>query len=86
MSCNPDEILSFEELEQLWKKCAKYGLLLGGFVFKILYVHSEDAPDVSKNTKSMDDFYKQFELLSVEEKVNARLYDLFNFMVDNDFI
>lgn len=86
MSCNPVEILSFEELEQLWKKCARYGLLLGVFIFRVLYVDSEDAPDVSKNTKSMDDFYKQFEMLNIEEEVNARILDVFNFMVENDFI
>lgn len=86
MSCDPDAILSFEELEHLWNRCVKYGLLLSGFIFKILYVDSADAPEVAKNTTSMDDFYKQFEITGYEEKVNARLLDLFRYMVENNFV
>lgn len=86
MSCNPEELLSFEELKSLWKKSARYGLLLGGFVFKILYVDSQDAPEVSKNTTSMKDFYDQFDVAGTEEKIKERIVDLFNYMIDNDFV
>lgn len=86
MNCDPDEHLSFEELESLWKKSAKYGLLLGGFIFKVLYVDSDDAPEVFKNTTSIDNFYTQFDVSGYDKQVNKRLVDLFNYVLENDFL
>lgn len=86
MSCDPEEVFPYKNVELLWKKYAKYGVLVGSFVFRMLYVESKDAPVVNKGTTSMDDFYDQFKDMGNEEKVNERIRDLLTFMVDNDFI
>lgn len=86
MSCDPDELFSFEEFEAMWKKYAKCGLLLSGFIFKILLVNSEDAGNTQEDTHSIEDFHKLFDKVSNLEKLNERIIDLFNFMIENNFI
>lgn len=86
MSCNPNELFSFEDVETLWRKCARYGLFLGGFIFKILYVDKQDVPEVVKNTTCNEDFYNQFDINGIEDQIKNRVLDLFHFMVENDFV
>lgn len=86
MECDPDELLSYGDLEYLWKNNVKFGLLLGGFIFKILLIDKDNAADTQQNTNSTEDFYNQFVVTGNEEQIRQRILDVFNFMIENDFI
>lgn len=85
MSCDPQEIFPFENLEHLWKKCVKFGLFMGSFLLKVLLIDSENVANVQEITKATD-FFDQFDTTGIEEKFNHRIVDLCNFMVENQFI
>lgn len=87
MSCDTESILSFEDLLLLWKKSSVYGLYISGFMFKILYIDGDNVPEeISEEARSMDDYFKEFKVSEIEEKINIRLSDLFNFIVQNDLL
>lgn len=85
MSCDPEEILSFDQFQALWKKFIKYGVFICSLVFKILLVDSSKAAD-TQTTKSANEFYKMFEVEGMDDKIRDRIVEVFSFIVENDFI
>lgn len=86
MACDPEELFPFRDLESSWRQYGTYGLFIGAFVFRMLYVDSKECPDVTENAKSLGDFYEKFEGMGDERKVHERILDLFDFLIRNHFI
>lgn len=85
MSCDSEELFRYEDLEKMWKRGTAYGLFVASFVFKILYIDSEDVPDVEKST-NLSEFLDKFGITGDEENVNDRLRDIFEFIHENNLI
>lgn len=86
LSCNVEELFPFEELESLWKKFGKYAILICSFVYRLLCVDSQNVPEVQKETTTMQDFFDQFESMAYSHEVKKRVVELFDHMIENDFV
>lgn len=54
-------------------------------MLKILYIDQDDIPDVNDSTNVID-YFEKFQLTKIENKINRKILDLFEFVVENDFI
>lgn len=72
LNCNPDEIFSFEKLEQHWKKFSLYGIVLGNFVLNYTLCEAEDAPDLIANAEQGKEFIESLRFTFKNKEI---LYD-----------
>ncbi|KAL3277104.1 hypothetical protein HHI36_012462 [Cryptolaemus montrouzieri] len=78
LGSNPDEIFTFEQLNQLWKKYSKFGALISLILVKLELIDKADAPDLTKLTEDdvkCEDWYniKPKDL----EEYNRRVLDVY---------
>ncbi|CAG9764213.1 unnamed protein product [Ceutorhynchus assimilis] len=85
LGCNPEGILSFDDLLDEWKNTAWYGVFIGMMILKIMLTESDEVPDYEK--LESDDNMTAF---SYEVKRSAdykqRLCDLIEFMADYGYL
>ncbi|XP_045467742.1 uncharacterized protein LOC123676091 [Harmonia axyridis] len=81
LGCKPDEIFTYEQLQQHWRKYAKFGLLTSLLVLRICLVDKEDAPDfneMAKNAVNNDNFSECFNVVvKNQDEYNRRVFDAF---------
>jgi thiamine kinase-like enzyme len=85
---NPEEILTFEELEAQWKIYSKYGLFMALFVMKIVLSEVEEAPDFDKLASEGKDLLQSLgaaESVNIEE-INKRISDIIIFMAESEYL
>lgn len=85
---NPEEILTFEELEAQWKIYSKYGLFMALFVMKIVLSEVEEAPDFDKLASEGKDLLQSLgaaESVNIEE-INKRISDIIIFMTESEYL
>ncbi|KAL3277109.1 hypothetical protein HHI36_012467 [Cryptolaemus montrouzieri] len=78
LGSNPDEIFTFEQLKQHWKKYSAFGLRLSSKLLKMELMNDGDVPDLEKMVEENVPFEDWFNIKSEAlEEYNRRILNVF---------
>lgn len=84
---DPDQIMSFSELQEQWKLYSKYGMVMSMFIIKVMLTEAHEAIDLSEiadSGKNMIEAFSDYTITS--DKYMGRIGDIITFMSDNDYL
>lgn len=83
---NPDEIMTFKELQLLWKIYAKYGMYMSFLILKIMLSEQEEAGDLRELKKDQNVLTIFDGDITNTGEYNRRVNIVVSHMVKNHFI
>ncbi|KAJ3649969.1 hypothetical protein Zmor_021682 [Zophobas morio] len=85
---NPNDIPTYEGLEDQWKFYSKHGLFMTLLVMKVILSEVEEAPDLSELAKSGKNLIESISGTESKnmEAINKRLADVIVFMNEQDYL
>ncbi|XP_045467060.1 uncharacterized protein LOC123675659 [Harmonia axyridis] len=84
LGCNVDDIFSYGQLKEHWKKYANFGLILSTMIVRMELLESDEAPDLTEITECGDNFAEIFNRpMRNEEVYNRRMLDVLTHFGEN---